>query len=46
MDRFIAEPSSAVIAAKANLKSNMDRFIAISQNKNAVDVKKFKIQYG
>ena len=46
MDRFIVAKNRLDVTNKISLKSNMDRFIVISQRQNAVYVTKFKIQYG
>ena len=46
MDRFIENAEVATKAAKTNLKSNMDRFIAQHFKITAIIYKVFKIQYG
>ena len=46
MDRFIEACSSVMTEYKSNLKSNMDRFIAISLYEYALATLSFKIQYG
>ena len=46
MDRFIGELIFTLFAHIAHLKSNMDRFIAVSSSSLALGKKTFKIQYG
>ena len=46
MDRFIALQKFSCRAIIENLKSNMDRFIALNVWESAKGADKFKIQYG
>ena len=46
MDRFIALILQVLILHHLYLKSNMDRFIDADFDRYAVEVQKFKIQYG
>ena len=46
MDRFIVRLEESIIRSRRNLKSNMDRFIDSDYDTHAVDISKFKIQYG
>ena len=46
MDRFIVRTINNLIAEKFGLKSNMDRFIAGTEQTTNELTRKFKIQYG
>ena len=46
MDRFIADYNSKMGTTLADLKSNMDRFIATAVEPSFLSMSKFKIQYG
>ena len=46
MDRFIGKENEKMKVTQIDLKSNMDRFIALLHNTNGFGTKRFKIQYG
>ena len=46
MDRFIDTDLTVVFTPQKNLKSNMDRFIAVNLPSGLTSIGKFKIQYG
>ena len=46
MDRFIEDGLFVSFSKDPDLKSNMDRFIDADFDRYAVEVQKFKIQYG
>ena len=46
MDRFIGHKVKLKFIRSDNLKSNMDRFIAVTSESKSLFVTVFKIQYG